>query len=264
VSEVLQQLQSAAVRDDHAFAVCNLGHMAYADAWQIQQDLQQALIATKRGRLDVQLPNFLLTVEHPPVYTLGKSGDESNLLVSESDLEDQGASFFHTDRGGDITFHGPGQLVGYPIIDLDRFFTDIGRYLRLLEQVIIDVCGSYGLVADRVAGRTGVWIDVDSGKERKICAFGIRCSRWVTMHGFAFNMNTDLGFYDNIIPCGISDRAVTSLARELQRDVDVEECRERVVSTFVRSFGGARLQIDAASLGELLRELQSEIGVSNS
>ncbi|HLE56259.1 MAG TPA: lipoyl(octanoyl) transferase LipB, partial [Rhodothermia bacterium] len=143
--------------------------MPYADAWALQQSLQRLLIKAKRGETEMPVPNFLLTVEHPPVYTLGKSGDESNLLASESDLLSRGASFFHTDRGGDITYHGPGQLVGYPILDLDRFFTDIGRYLRKLEEVIVRVCRTYGLSAGRVPGRTGVWIDVESGAERKIC-----------------------------------------------------------------------------------------------
>ena len=243
--------------DRHEVAVCDLGCMPYADAWALQQSLQRLLIRAKRGETDMPVPNFLLMVEHPPVYTLGKSGDEGNLLASESDLVSRGASFFHTDRGGDVTFHGPGQLVGYPILDLDRFFTDIGRYLRKLEEVIIRVCRTYGLSADRVPGRTGVWIDVESGAERKICAFGIRCSRWVTMHGFAFNVNTDLGFYDSIIPCGISDRGITSLAIELGRAVDPVECRSRVIEAFTGEFESSTFELDLGELEELVGAFES-------
>jgi len=169
---------------------------------------------------------------------LGKSGNLANLLVDETTLAEHGATFVHIDRGGDITYHGPGQLVGYPILDLDRFYTDIHRYLRELEEVIIRTCASYDLAAKRISGRTGVWIE--SGRqtqERKIAAMGIRCSRWVTMHGFSFNINTDLRRYDAIVPCGISDRAVTSLSEELARIVDEEEVKARVIHHFSEIFG---------------------------
>jgi lipoyl(octanoyl) transferase len=210
--------------------------MEYASAWDIQRSIQSSLIAAKRAPLPVTPPHVLLTVEHPPVFTLGKSGDASNLLASNEELEREGASFFQTDRGGDITYHGPGQLVGYPILDLERLFTDIGLYLRSLEQTIIDTCADYRLEAGRVAGRTGVWLG-EGDDERKICAMGIRCSRWVTMHGFAFNVNTDLSYFDQIVPCGIADRSVTSLATELGRQVDETECRSRVINHFGRVFG---------------------------
>ncbi len=182
-------------------------------------------MAAKRQEPPQRIPHVFLLVEHPPVYTLGKNGRLDHLLLSEEALRARGAEFFHIDRGGDITFHGPGQLVGYPILDLDRFFTDIHRYLRELEETIIRTCADYGLQAGRVAGRTGVWIGPDArGPERKICAMGIRCSRWVTMHGFAFNLNTDLRFFSYIVPCGIADRGVTSLAAELDRPVDEARC----------------------------------------
>jgi lipoyl(octanoyl) transferase len=199
--------------------VCDVGRAAYAPTWALQQRIQDRLIEAKRSDPPEAVPHVLLLVEHPPVYTLGKSGDADNLLLSEDELNARGASFFHIDRGGDITFHGPGQLVGYPILDLDRFFTDLGRYLRTLEEVIVRTCAGYGLDATRVDGRTGTWIGPDArGLERKICAMGVRCSRWVTMHGFAFNVNTDLDYFDYIVPCGIADRGVTSLAHELDRD----------------------------------------------
>ena len=212
--------------------------MEYEPAWDLQRDIQKRLIDAKRADPPPAAlpPNVLLTVEHPPVFTLGKSGDVANLLASDGQLAGLGATFVKTDRGGDITYHGPGQLVGYPIIDLDRFFTDVGRYLRTLESAIIETCESYGLTAGRVPGRTGVWIDAGTPTERKICAMGIRCSRWVTMHGFALNMNTELDFYDRIVPCGISDRDVTSLAKELGERVDENACRRRVVEAFGKVF----------------------------
>ena len=218
--------------------VCHLGRVAYEAAWDLQKQVQARLIAAKRQDPPEPLPHVMLLVEHPPVYTLGKSGNASNLLLSEEALAARGARFFHIDRGGDITFHGPGQLVGYPLLDLDRFFTDLHRYMRFLEETVIRTCGDYGLRAGRVAGRTGVWIGPDeAGPERKICALGIRCSRWVTMHGFAFNLNTDLSFFDHIIPCGIDDRGVTTLARELGRPVDEAEARTRLLRHFAGHFG---------------------------
>ena len=206
---------------------------------------------------------MLLLVEHPPVYTLGKSGNRANLLLSPDDLAARGAAFYPIDRGGDITYHGPGQLVGYPILDLDRFFTDVHRYLRELEEVVIRTCAGYGLEAARVPGRTGVWIGPDArGPERKICAMGIRCSRWVTMHGFAFNLNTDLGFFDHIIPCGISDRGVTSLAAELGHAVDEADVRARVLHHFTRGFGARLTPLGGAAASAFLDRLLAPQGAS--
>ena len=217
--------------------ICSLGRVEYALAWDLQQRIQGKLIQSKRQDPPGTLPHILMLVEHPPVYTLGKSGDVSNLLLSEDYLTQKGAAFFHTDRGGDITFHGLGQIVGYPLLDLDRFFTDIHRYLRELEETIILTCAEYGLKAGRVEGRTGVWIGPDEkGPDRKICAMGIRVSRWVTMHGFAFNVNTDLSFFDHIIPCGISDRGVTSLEQELNHPVNEAEVCQHLIRHFGRCF----------------------------
>ncbi|SHK18929.1 lipoyl(octanoyl) transferase LipB [Rhodothermus profundi] len=217
--------------------VCHLGRVAYKPTWDLQRLLQARLVAAKRQDPPAPIPHVFLLVEHPPVYTLGKNGRLNHLLLSEEALRARGAEFFHIDRGGDITFHGPGQLVGYPILDLDRFFTDIHRYLRELEETIIRTCTEYGLLARRVPGRTGVWIGPDArGAERKICAMGIRCSRWVTMHGFAFNLNTDLRYFSYIIPCGIADRKVTSLAAELGRPVAEAEVRARLLHHFARCF----------------------------
>jgi len=233
--------------------VCNVGRAAYAPTWALQQRIQDRLIEAKRSDPPEAVPHVLLLVEHPPVYTLGKSGDADNLLLSEDELNARGASFFHIDRGGDITFHGPGQLVGYPILDLDRFFTDLGRYLRTLEEVIIRTCAGYGLDATRVDGRTGTWIGPDArGLERKICAMGVRCSRWVTMHGFAFNVNTDLDYFDYIVPCGIADRGVTSLAQELDRPVDAGEARSRVLHHFADLFGADLDVLDGADARSFL------------
>jgi lipoyl(octanoyl) transferase len=217
--------------------VCHLGRIAYAPAWELQKQLQARLIHAKRAEQDANVPHVMLLVEHPPVYTLGKSGDAAHLLLSEAELAARGATFYPIDRGGDITFHGPGQLVGYPILDLDRFFTDIHRYLRELEEAVLRTCADYGLAGRRVEGRTGVWVGPDEGGlERKICAMGIRCSRWVTMHGFAFNLNTDLDFFSAIVPCGIADRGVTSLAAELGHAVDEAEVRRRLLGHFAACF----------------------------
>jgi len=181
--------------------------------------------------------NHLLFVEHNPVYTLGKSGDISHVLIDEKEREKKGIEFFKINRGGDITFHGPGQLVGYPILDLDNFKTDLGWYLRSLEEVIILTLAEYGLKGDRSPGETGVWIDPDiKGKERKICAMGIRCSRWITMHGFAFNINTDLNYFNYIIPCGIQNKQVTSLQKELSAKIPMEEVKQKVKENFARVF----------------------------
>ncbi len=236
--------------------ICHLGRVAYAPTWDLQKQVQARLITAKRQDPPVVLPHVMLLVEHPPVYTLGKSGDASNLLLPEETLTNHGARFYYVDRGGDITFHGPGQLVGYPLLDLDRFFTDIHRYMRVLEEIIIGTCAEYGVPAGRVAGRTGVWIGPDAkGPERKICALGIRCSRWVTMHGFAFNLNTDLSFFDHIIPCGIPDRDVTSLARERAHPVDEADVRARLIRHFAACFGAQTTYLEHAAAFAYLQDL---------
>ena len=182
--------------------------------------------------------HYLLLCEHPPVYTLGKSGNVSNILISEAEMQQQGIAFFKTNRGGDITFHGPGQIVGYPILDLEKFYTDIGKYLRELEQVIINTLAFYGIKGERSMGETGVWIDPGiAGRERKICAMGVRCSRWITMHGLALNVNTDLAYFENIIPCGIVNKQVTSMAKELQTNVDINDVKEKLLQNFKTVFG---------------------------
>ncbi len=213
--------------------VCNLGRVPYEPTWKLQKQIQHMLVQAKRAEPPLPTPHVWLLVEHPPVYTLGKSGKADHLLISESALAQKGAAFLRIDRGGDITFHGPGQLVGYPILDLDRLEPDIHLYLRNLERMIIDVCGMYQVSGKRVEGRTGVWVEDDAGgPERKICAMGIRCSRWVTMHGFAFNLNTDLSYFDHIVPCGISNREVTSLARETGCPVDEKAVATQVIHAF--------------------------------
>ena len=220
---------------------CELGRVGYAPARRLQQRLQQRLIRAKRdtenGEAAAPVPHVLLLVEHLPVYTLGKSGDEANLLLSEDALAARGATFHRVGRGGDITFHGPGQLVAYPLLDLDRFCRDLHRYLRALEAAVIQTCAAFGLEGTRVDGRTGVWIGPDArGPERKVCAMGVRCSRWVTMHGLALNVNTDLSFFDHIVPCGIADRGVTSLAQETGRAVDEDAARAHFLDAFSEAF----------------------------
>ena len=212
----------------------------YKETWDYQTELLDAIIAIKRqnrvSETQKETPNHFLFVEHPHVYTLGKSGDQSNLLINEKQLEERGATYYKINRGGDITYHGPGQIVGYPILDLENFFTDIHKYLRLLEEVIIKTIAEYGLKGERSKGETGVWLDVGTPFARKICAMGIRSSRWVTMHGFALNVNTDLGYFDNIIPCGIRGKAVTSIAAELNRKLDLEEVKEKILQHFKEAF----------------------------
>jgi lipoyl(octanoyl) transferase len=218
--------------------VCHLGRVDYGPAWDLQKRLQAGLIRAKRRQPPEYLPHVLLLLEHPHFYTLGQNGDAGNLLLDPDGLAAAGASYVPVDRGGDITYHGPGQLVGYPIFDLDRFYTDIHRYLRDLENAVIRTCADYGLSAARFPGRTGVWIGPDErGSERKICAMGIRCSRWVTMHGFAFNLNTNLSYFGHIVPCGIPDRGVTSLAQELERPVDEAEAASRLLHHLGAIFG---------------------------
>lgn len=211
------------------------GLVDYAAAWDHQTRLFQSIIdrkiANREKPANEQLAteDHLIFCEHPHVYTLGKSGKQSHLLLNEDGLREAGVQFFPIDRGGDITYHGPGQLVGYPIFDLDHHFTDIHRFLRTLEEAIIGTLEVYGIKGGRIDGLTGVWLDADQpAKARKICAFGIRASRWVTMHGFAFNVNTDLSYFNNIVPCGIADKGVTSLAAELGRPVDMAEVKGRL------------------------------------
>ncbi len=212
----------------------------FKDVWDYQEGLLQGIVDIKvqnrNEKTSKETPNYFLFVEHPHVYTLGKAGDISNLLLSEKQLEEKGAKFYHINRGGDITYHGPGQVVGYPIIDLENFFTDIHKYLRLLEETIIRTIAEYGIKGERSKGETGVWIDVGTPFARKICAMGIRSTRWVTMHGFALNVNTDLGYFDNIIPCGIRGKAVASMHAELGRKVDEEEVKQKILKHFKELF----------------------------
>ena len=223
----------------------DLGEMDYKQAWDYQETLLQENLKIKKeaqsqeatSNPKPQTSNYLLFVEHPPVYTLGKSGKIEHVLINEEERNEKGIQFFHTNRGGDITFHGPAQIVGYPILDLEKFYTDIGRYLRELEEVIILTLAEYGIVGGRSAGETGVWIDaLTKGKERKICAMGVRCSRWITMHGFALNVNTDLSYFNGIIPCGIQNKKVTSIKEELGREVNVDEVKEKLKKNFETVF----------------------------
>lgn len=218
-----------------------LGRKDYKETWDYQEQLFRGILdqKIKNRREEVSSPtsNYLLFVEHPHVYTLGKSGDMSNLLINEEQLKQKNASFYKINRGGDITYHGPGQIVGYPILDLENFFSDIHKYLRLLEEVIILTLAEYGVKAERSLGETGVWIDVGTPFARKICAMGVRASRWVTMHGFALNVNADLGYFDNIVPCGIKGKAVTSLNVELgMTEVSTEEIKSKIKKHFAVLF----------------------------
>ena len=219
----------------------DLGQKDYKETWEYQEELFKDIVDLKirnrREELDLETPNYLLFVEHPHVYTLGKSGDFSNLLLSEKQLEAKGATFYKINRGGDITYHGPGQIVGYPILDLENFFTDIHKYLRFLEEVIIRVLADYNIIGTRSEGETGVWLGVGTPFARKICAMGVRASRWVTMHGFALNVNADLGYFDNIIPCGIRGKAVSTLNVELGVEkVDEAEVKEKIKKYFSELF----------------------------
>ena len=219
----------------------DLGNKDYKETWDYQEELFKEIVDLKirnrREELNLQTPNYFLYVEHPHVYTLGKSGDFSNLLLSEKQLADKGATFYKINRGGDITYHGPGQIVGYPILDLENFFTDIHKYLRFLEEAIILTLAEYGIPATRSDGETGVWLGVGTPFPRKICAMGVRASRWVTMHGFALNINADLGYFDNIIPCGIKGKAVTSLNVELGVEkVNEQEVKEKILNHFAVLF----------------------------
>jgi len=221
-----------------------LGLMDYKACWDYQESLFNETIARKIANRNLpedqqtQTEHHLLFVEHPHVYTLGKSGDASHLLINENELAENQATYYKINRGGDITYHGPGQIVGYPILDLDHFFTDIHQYLRLLEETIILTLEEYGIRAGRSKGETGVWLDADNAfKARKICAFGVRCSRWVTMHGWGFNVNADLGYFRNIVACGIQDKGVTSLNKELGHNVDMADVKRKLKKHFSALFG---------------------------
>jgi lipoyl(octanoyl) transferase len=211
----------------------DLGSKEYQEAWDYQVELFDAIVAKKminrNSNLTHATKNYLIFVEHPHVYTIGKSGDLNNLLLNEKQLKAKGATFYKSNRGGDITYHGPGQIVGYPIFDLENFFTDIHKYLRYLEEAIILTLKEYDLNGERSDGETGVWFDTGTPFARKICALGVRCSRWVSMHGFALNVNVDLGYFDNIIPCGIKGKAVTSMEAELGRKIPEKEVKEKIL-----------------------------------
>jgi lipoyl(octanoyl) transferase len=222
----------------------NLGVQAYQTAWDLQEhylrenvQIKSAAFQEGKAMETLSTTNRLIIVEHPPVYTLGKSGHMENVLIDERERQEKGIEFFKTNRGGDITFHGPGQIVGYPILDLEKFKTDIGWYLRGLEEVIIETLAHYGVQGERSTGETGVWLDPTIvGKERKICAMGVRCSRWITMHGFAFNVNTDLSYFNHIIPCGIQHKKVTSLSQELGHQIPINEVTDVLRTAFERVF----------------------------
>lgn len=221
-----------------------LGLVDYQQAWDYQEKLLAENVTLKAQNRNLSpeqqqtTTNHLLFCQHPHVYTLGKSGHLENLLLSETQLNEVNATFYKINRGGDITYHGPGQLVGYPILDLENFFTDIHRYMRTLEEGIILTCADYGLSAGRIDGLTGVWLDFETQQNpRKICALGVKCSRWVTMHGFAFNVNTNLSYFGHIVPCGITDKAVTSLQQELGREISLPEVAEKLRGHLVNLFG---------------------------
>jgi len=217
----------------------DIGRTSFSDAWKFQEDVFQKIIDQKvQNRAlekKIETNNYLIFTEHNPVYTIGKSGDMSNLLLSENQLKDKEIEFFKINRGGDITFHGPGQIMGYPILDLDNFFTDINIYLRSLENTIIDTLRLYDISGFTIKGETGVWVNKDE-KLKKICAFGIRASRWVTMHGFSLNVNTDLDKFNYIIPCGITDKGVTSISEIKNEIIDIDKLKERIIESFAKNF----------------------------
>lgn len=221
----------------------DLGLVDYKETWDYQESLNRSAVDLKiakrkhPGTITKTPLNYLLFCQHPHVFTLGKSGSAENLLATSDDLNEIDASFYKINRGGDITYHGPGQIVGYPILDLESFFTDIHKYLRFLEEIVILTLAEYRIMGERYPGYTGVWIDVDDPlKSRKICAMGVRCSRWVTMHGFALNVNTDLSYFNHIVPCGIDDKKVTSIEAELGKKVDLEDVKEKLKSHFCTLF----------------------------
>jgi len=224
----------------------DLGEIEYGDAWKMQEEMMKQGLDIKSSwfnvpnapnPVDMGIKNYLLFCQHPHVYTLGKSGHLENLLLANDRLKELNVGFYNTNRGGDITYHGPGQIVGYPVLDLEQFFTDLGRYMRNLEETIIRALLYYGIVGDRLPGATGVWLDPDDPmKARKICAMGVRSSRWITIHGFALNVNTDMSYFDNIVPCGIKDKKVTSIENELGKRVDEEEVKLLLKKAFSEVF----------------------------
>lgn len=235
----------------------DLGLIPYQEAWDLQERILAKTASIKlanREREEHQeyrTENILLFCEHPHVYTLGKSGDVSHLLMQKEFLHTINASFFKTNRGGDITYHGPGQLVGYPIFDLENFYTDIHLYLRMLEEAIIKTCADYGLLAGRIEGLTGVWIEPNSEQSRKICALGVKASRWISMHGFAFNVSPDLSYFSHIVPCGISTRGVTSLSQELGKEVCIDEVKQRVIMHLAALFNATIQNVSRETLEDL-------------
>jgi len=218
----------------------DIGKSSFSDAWQYQEEIFKQTIDQKiknrssENKIDTN--NFLIITEHNPVYTIGKSGNITNLLLNEVELKTQGIEFYKINRGGDITYHGPGQIMGYPIIDLDNFFTDINLYLRKLEEVIINTLQSYDLIGFTIKGETGVWVKDNNGLSKKVCAFGIRASRWVTMHGFSFNVKPELNYFKNIIPCGIKDKGVTSVSELKKSDIEMNEIKQVLYENFAKSF----------------------------
>ena len=218
----------------------DIGKSSFSDAWEYQEDIFKKIIDQKiKNRSNenkMESNNFLIITEHDPVYTIGKSGDISNLLLNDDEMKTQGIEFYKINRGGDITYHGPGQIMGYPIIDLDNFFTDINLYLRKLEEVIINTLKSYDLEGFTIKGETGVWVKDNNGLSKKVCAFGIRASRWVTMHGFSFNVNPELNYFKNIIPCGITDKGVTSVSELKNRNIEMNEIKQILYKNFAESF----------------------------
>ena len=221
----------------------DVGLLDYKTCWDYQEKLQQEIVLQKTNNRNLPeseqklTDNYLLMVEHPHVFTLGKSGDENNLLVNDAFLKKINATYYKINRGGDITYHGPGQLVVYPILDLENFYTDIHKYLRMLEEIVILLLAEYGITAGRSTKETGVWLDADNGKARKICAIGVHCSRWVTKHGIGFNINTDLNYFNHIVPCGIVGKAVTSMQKELGKEADMQEVKTKFKKHFSQLFG---------------------------
>lgn len=217
-----------------------LGKIDYKESWELQESILKRAVETKLKNRESKNPtipeNHLLICEHPNVYTLGKSGQEKNLLLNEQELANQSIDYFKINRGGDITYHGPGQLVVYPIFDLEQFFTDIHKYMRFLEEAVIRTLAEYGIQGERMEGLTGVWLRTNAGEQRKICAMGVKCSRWITMHGIGFNVNTDLSYFKNIIPCGIEGKSVTSIEQELGRPQSIDEVSERLIDKLQELF----------------------------
>ncbi len=235
-----EQSRAMGTMTNKTIKVQDWGSLSYEKAWQMQEDYFSKIISLKKENRKTEsifpTDNYLFFVEHPPVFTIGKSGKMEHLLLDKKELTDKGISFFKTNRGGDITFHGPGQIVGYPLLDLDNFFTDIHKYLRCLEEVIIKTLADFSVDGVRNDKETGVWLDLDTPYARKICAMGVRASRWVTMHGFALNVNTDLSYFDYIVPCGILGKGVTSLAQELKKKVNEQEVKEKLLTNFTEVF----------------------------